>query len=98
MIMKEIKTGYWDRHTDLSQVQCFVKKLSTVGFVKVPSVPEVRLPLIGFVYLTGGEMLVEVDGKPYLCTAGQLILIPEKTPYSILHFVDAVGYDGHGRR
>ena len=92
--MKDIKTGYWDKRTDLSGVQFFVKKLSTVGFVKVPSVPEVRLPLVGFVYLTGGEMLVEVDKKPYLITAGQLLLIPEKMPYSILHFVDATGFDG----
>lgn len=92
--MKDIKTGYWDKRTDLSGVQFFVKKLFTVGFVKVPSVPEVRLPLVGFVYLTGGEMLVEVDKKPYLCSAGQLLLIPEKMPYSILHFVDATGYDG----
>jgi len=92
--MKDIKTGYLDKRTDLSGVQFFVKKLSTVGFVKVPSVPEVRLPLVGFVYLTGGEMLVEIDKKPYMCTAGQLLLIPEKVPYSILHFTDATGFDG----
>ncbi len=92
--MKDIKTGYWDKRTDLSGVQFFVKKLSTVGFVKVPSIPEVRLPLVGFVFLTGGEMLVEIDKKPYMCTAGQLLLIPEKMPYSILHFVDATGFDG----
>jgi len=57
-------------------------------------VPEASLPLVGFMYLTGGEVLVEVGGTQFLCTSGHLLLIPEGRPYSIKYYADAVGYTG----
>jgi len=68
--------------------------MDTSGYVKASVIPEARLPLIGFVYVVSGEVLVEVDGAPYLCQPGQILLIPQRSPFSIRYFRNAVGYTG----
>ena len=50
--------------------------------------------MVGFIYLTSGEILVEVDGRTFLCGPGHLMLIPENRPFAILHYSDAEGYKG----
>lgn len=49
---------------------------------------------MGFMYLSAGEVLVEVEGVQYLCIAGHLLLIPPQKSFSIRYFSDSVGYTG----
>ena len=53
-----------------------------------------RLPLTGFIYITSGEVLADVEGTPYLCQPGQILLIPQHCPFAIRYYRDAVGYTG----
>ena len=68
--------------------------MDTSGFVNASEVPGASLPLIGFIYVVRGEVLVEVDGAPYLCQPGQLLLIPQHTPFCIRYYRDVIGYSG----
>lgn len=45
--------------------------MNTSGSIKPDKVPQAVLPGMGFIYLTGGEILVEADSRPYLCAAGR---------------------------
>lgn len=79
---------------DNSQKPFFIRRMDTRGRLTVPEVPTAGLPLVGFMYLSAGEVLVEVDGVQYLCAAGHLLLIPEHTPFSVRYFADSTGYTG----
>ena len=68
--------------------------MDTSGYVKTAEAPEARLPLIGFIYVASGEVLVEVDGVPFLCQPGQILLIPQQSPFAIRFYRNAVGYTG----
>ena len=68
--------------------------MDTSGNVQASEIPEARLPLIGFIYVASGEVLVEVGDTPFLCQPGQLLLIPQNSPFAIKYFRDAVGYMG----
>lgn len=85
---------HWHPDADFTQVSFFIRRMNTSGFIKPDKVPQAVLPGIGFIYLTGGEILVEVESRPYLCSSGHLLLIPDKHPFAILHYSDAVGFTG----
>ncbi len=68
--------------------------MDTSGRVQPAEIPEAHLPLIGFIYVVLGEVLVEVDGVPFLCQPGQILLIPAQSPFVIRYYRDAVGYTG----
>lgn len=68
--------------------------MDTEGYIKPAEVPAAQLPIIGFIYLTSGEVLADVGGTPFLCQPGQLLLIPLQTPFSIRYYRSAVGYTG----
>lgn len=68
--------------------------MDTEGYIKPAEVPVARLPLIGFIYVTSGEVLADVDGNPFLCQPGQILLIPMQSPFSIRYYRGAVGYTG----
>ena len=57
-------------------------------------IPVARLPLIGFIYVTKGEVLVEADGSSYLCQPGHILIIPAQCPFAIRYYHDAAGYTG----
>jgi len=86
--------AHWNPKADFSSIPFFIRKMDTSGYVKASDVPEARLPLIGFVYVASGEVLAEVDGTPYLCQQGQILLIPQHNPFSIRYYRNAVGYTG----
>ena len=94
--MKEQKAvqPHWSRESDYSRTPFFIRRMNTQGRVTVPEVPSAALPLVGFLYLTDGEVLAEVDGVQFLCGTGHLLLIPEGRPFSIRYYADAVGYTG----
>ncbi|MBO4263699.1 MAG: helix-turn-helix domain-containing protein [Bacteroidales bacterium] len=68
--------------------------MDTVGYFKPAVVPVAHLPLVGFIYVTSGEVLVDVDGTSFLCQPGQILLIPQQHPFAIRYYRYAVGYTG----
>jgi hypothetical protein len=62
--------AHWSPEADYSSASFFIRRMDTLGYVKPAEAPEARLPLIGFIYITSGEVLVEVDGTPFLCQTG----------------------------
>ncbi|MBP5626225.1 MAG: helix-turn-helix transcriptional regulator [Bacteroidales bacterium] len=85
---------HWSPDADFSSLRFFIRRMDTSGYVKPAEVPASRLPLIGFVYVTAGEILAEADGCPFLCQAGHLLLIPAQCPFAIRYYRDAVGFSG----
>lgn len=94
MNTRHIIPPHWLPDADFSALSFFIRRMNTNGFIKPDKVPQAVLPAMGFIYLTEGEVLAEVDSEPYLCGAGHLLLIPPKNPFAILHYSDAVGYTG----
>lgn len=92
--MSEKILSHWHPQADYSAVSFFIRRMNTQGYVKPDRAPEASLPLVGFVYITSGEVLIEAGGQAYFCGAGHLLLIPERCPFAILHYKDAVGYTG----
>lgn len=80
--------------TDLSSLRFYIRRMDTSGYVKPAEVPMSRLPLIGFIYVTSGEVLVESEGSPFLCQPGHLLLVPPMCPFATRYYRDAVGYMG----
>ena len=68
--------------------------MDTSGRTGTEEIPVSRFPLIGFIYVTQGEILVEAEGVPYLCQPGHSLIIPEHCPFSIRYYRDATGYTG----
>lgn len=85
--------AHWNPEADFSRTPFFIRRMDTSGHVKA-EVPESRLPLIGFIYVISGEVLVEVDSVPFLCQPGQILLIPQQSPFAIRFYRNAVGYTG----
>ena len=55
---------------DFSACRFFIRRLNSHNPDKPAEIPSVTLPLIGFIYVTSGEVLVETGGNPYLCQTG----------------------------
>lgn len=85
---------HWDPEADFSSVPFFIRRMDTSGYVKASEVPEARLPLISFIFVASGEVLVEVDRTPFLCQPGQILLIPQQSSFAIRYYRNAVGYSG----
>jgi hypothetical protein len=85
---------HWSKDADYSRVPFFIRRMNTRGRITVSEVPSASLPLVGFLYLTEGEVLAEVDGIQFLCESGHLLLIPEGRPFAIRYYADAIGYTG----
>ena len=86
--------AHWNPESDFSQTPFFIRRMDTSGYVKPAEAPEARLPLIGFIYVVSGEVLVEVDRAPFLCQPGQILLIPQQSPFVIRFYRNAIGYTG----
>ena len=86
--------AHWSPEADYSSTSFFIRRMDTSGYVKPAEAPQARIPLIGFIYVTSGEVLVEVDGVPFLCQPGQILLIPHQSPFAIRFYRNAVGYTG----
>ena len=79
---------------DFSSTAFFIRRMDTSGYVKPAEAPEALLPLIGFIYIASGEVLVEVENTPYLCQPGQILLIPQQRPFAIRYYRNAIGFTG----
>jgi len=70
-----------------------IKKVERNGFFDVSDVPQTILPFFSFVYLMEGEVLLEIEGKTYLCQPGQVLMVPRNIPFRVLHFNGNRGYE-----
>ena len=86
--------AHWNPDADFSHTPFFIRRMDTSGFIKPAEVPVARLPLIGFIYVTDGEVLVDADGTPFLCQPGQILLIPQQCPFAVRYYREALGYTG----
>ena len=85
---------HWCPDADYSSCPFFIRRMDTVGYFKPAEAPVAQLPLIGFIYVTSGEVLVDVDGSSFLCQPGQILLIPQRHPFTIRYYRNAIGYTG----
>lgn len=85
---------HWSPDADYSSCPFFIRRMDTVGIFKPAEAPVAQLPLVGFIYITSGEVLVDVDGTSFLCQPGQILLIPQHQPFSIRYYRNAIGYSG----
>ena len=85
---------YWQKEGEWSQQGVFIKRVETKLPIEATEIPRTVLPRFAFLFLLEGEMLAEIDGNPYLCRGGQLLLIPEGVAFSVHHYTDLVGYTG----
>ena len=85
---------HWKPDIDFSASRFYIRRLDSSGQVRSAQIPTVRMPVIGFIYVTEGEVLVEADGIPYLCQPGHVLIIPAHCPFAISYYHDAAGYNG----
>ena len=85
---------HWSPDAEYSSCPFFIRRMDTAGYIKPAEAPVARLPLIGFIFVTSGEVLVDVGGTPFLCQPGQILLIPQQSPFAIHYYRSAVGYTG----
>ena len=85
---------HWNSDIDFSTCRFYIRRMDTASRNGTDEVPMARLPLIGFIYVTKGEVLVEADGTPYLCQPGHALIIPAQCPFSIRYYHEATGYTG----
>lgn len=90
----EYPRAHWNPDADFSRTSFYIRKMDTSGYIKPAEAPTAQIPLIGFIYVIEGEVLVDIDGTPCLCQPGQLLLIPQQSPFAIRYYNDAVGYTG----
>lgn len=72
----------------------YIRRMDTSTDSRPAETPVDRLPLIGFIYVASGEVLAEIDGAPFLCQSGQILLIPQQSPFAIRFCRNAIGYSG----
>lgn len=85
---------HWSPDADYTRTPFFIRRMDTSGYVKSSQVPVADLPLVGFIYVTDGEVLIDVNGSSFLCQPGQVLLIPAQSPFSIRYYKDAIGFTG----
>ena len=85
---------HWTPGMDYSSCRFFIRRMDAPDNVHTQDVPVAKLPLIGFIYVTRGEVLVEAYGNTFLCQTGHALIIPAECPFSIRYYRDAAGYTG----
>lgn len=90
----ETQLPYWHPGADYSGTDFFIRKLRARDRSESSRIPFASIPQTSFLFLSGGELLAEIDGTPYLCAAGHLLLIPEGMPFVVHWFKEIAGYCG----
>jgi len=85
---------HWQPGIDYSSRRFYIRRMNTLKPAGTNEIPVAKLPLIGFIYVTKGEVLVEADGNSYLCHPGHILIIPALCPFAIRYYKDATGYTG----
>lgn len=85
---------HWKPDLDYSSSRFYIRRINTDNTSRTNEIPVAKLPLIGFIYVTKGEVLVESDGSSYLCQPGHILIVPAQCPFAIRYYHDAAGYTG----
>ena len=85
---------HWKPDIDYSSRRFYIRRMNTAKSTRTDEIPVAKLPFIGFIYVTKGEVLVEADGSSYLCQPGHALIIPAQCPFAIRYFHDAAGFTG----
>ena len=85
---------YWEKGSDWTREPFFIRRLMSKAPVQATEIPKASLPMYAFLFLLEGEVLVDLEGKSFLCRGGQFLLIQEGVAFSIHYFKDLVGYMG----
>jgi len=88
-----VQQAYWKPGADLS-MPLFIHRMDTQGRIMAPQIPAARIPMYGFMFLTTGQVLLDVGGSPVLLHGGEFLLIPEGMPFAVRYYQDSVGYTG----
>ena len=84
---------YWNPKHDMKDFRFSIRKEKREGFFDVSDVPESLLPFFSFAYLLEGEVLLEIEGQPWLCQANQVLLIPRNIPMKALYFKENSSFE-----
>ena len=84
---------YWSPQHDMKDFRFSIRKQKRDEFLDVSDVPESIRPFFCFAYLLKGEVMLEVEGKPWLCQANQVLLIPRNIPMKILYFKENTSFE-----
>lgn len=71
-----------------------IHPLFVEGFTEPHQIEPFQHPLFSYSFLLEGEVLVTIEGKNILISAGQFILVPESKTIIIKHFNGARGFTG----
>ena len=85
---------HWKPGLDYSSRRFYIRRMNTLKPAGTNEIPVAKLPLVGFIFVTKGEVLVEADGNSYLCQPGHILIIPAQCPFAISYYNDAAGYTG----
>ena len=85
---------HWNSDIDYSSCRFYIRRMDTASRNGADEVPTARIPLIGFIFVTRGEVLVEAGGNSFLCQTGHVLIIPAMCPFSIRYYHEATGYTG----
>lgn len=89
-----IKIGaYWRSGADLT-MPFFIRRMDTVGRKDAPPIPLTALPMFGFMFLSSGQVLLDMDGVPLLLGSGQMLLIPPGKAFAVKYYQDSTGFTG----
>lgn len=84
---------YWIPWKDMKDLLFSIRKEHREGFIDLSESPGTVLPFFAFAYLMEGELLLEIEGAPYLCREGHIIVIPPNTPFKVLYFKGNSSYE-----
>ena len=85
---------HWKPDIDYSSRPFFIRRMNTANPTGTDEIPVAKLPIVGFIFVTKGEVLVDADGNSYLCQPGHILIIPAQCPFAIRYYHDAAGYTG----
>lgn len=71
-----------------------IRPLNAAGQVTAHPMHSIARDDWSYVYLLSGEVLIDIDRRPYLLKASDFALIPPSVHYSVKYFKDTIGYMG----
>lgn len=71
-----------------------IRPLNAAGQVTAHPMHSIARDDWSYVYLLSGEVLIDIDRRPYLLKASDFALIPPSIHYSVKYFKDTIGYMG----
>lgn len=71
-----------------------IRPLNAAGQVTAHPMHSIVRDDWSYVYLLSGEVLIDIDKRPYLLKASDFALIPPSVHYSVKYFKDTIGYMG----